>query len=341
MLFALATLAILLSAPETPCGFSQAELRARAFTPPPQNESRTFQNEAPTSRIEAASPKTEPATSQAQAVPVQPASDTAEQDSDRPAPVLLSLAGSAGTRGEGALELVLHWQGEQLAFGLGAEGITGPQTPARQGVISQFEFSFAPATLHMEVRARPPQSGAERISGEFGLRIEGASGSADLTANAVSAQASGAGLNSGPLRGAEIEFTSAGAAVEGEAAISKLLWLGAHLAASADRLVWRGRPSAHPWDALGTAVLEWPDQWDATTSLRAQSGDATVALSAGAAEPASPGVFAARAALRIEVAAGPASLALSLGGARQWPSGLWLADVAFGAALKLGQVDKE
>ena len=356
MLLALAALALLLSeaAPSGRPGQDalHEQAGARLCAAAPQNETGPAQIEAAPSQTEAASFRGEIVGPEDGAQPVvaataPPAAGTADGsadadgDGDRPAPVLLSLNGSAGTRGEGALELVLRWQGERAAIGLGAEGITGPQTPARQGVIGQVELAFQPATLHAEVRARPLQSGADRISAELGLRLDGSSGDADLTASAVSAQVSGAGIGSGPLPDAEADFTSAGASLEAEAAIGDALWLGANLSAAANQLTWLGRPTAHPWDALGTAVLEWPNQWEATASLRAQSGDATVEVSAGGAEPASPGVLAAEAALKIELAAGPASLAISLGGARQWPSGLWLAEVAFGASLKLGQVDKE
>jgi hypothetical protein len=250
----------------------------------------------------------------------------------------ISIEGSAGTRGGGSLEFLMRWQGERFALGLGAEGSAGPLAPVRQGLIAQAAVSIAPATLRAELRARPPQAGAERLGGEVGLRAEGGPGSVDLAVRAISARASAAALaRVHPHAGAAAELTGFGAALEAQVPVREALLLGLRLAAAANELRWRGKAPARPWETLGGAILEWPDRWEALASLRAQAGDFAIAVAAGGAAPAIPGAVAARASLRMEMEAGPATLSLSAGAAHQWPYGLWLGELGFAAAFRLGR----
>jgi hypothetical protein len=264
----------------------------------------------------------------------------AATDTERPAPVEISIEGGAGTRGEGSLAFLMRWQGERLALGLGAEGSTGPLAPARQGLIAQAELSIAPAALRAELRARPPQAGAARLAGELGLRAEGRPGSVDLAVRALSARASAPAfsrVHAHAGAGAAAELTVFAAALEAQVAVGEALLLGLRLAAAATELRWRGRAPVRPWEALGSAILEWPDRWEALASLRAQAGDFAIAVAAGGAVPAVPGAVAARASLRMEMEGGPATLSLSVGAAHQWPEGLWLGDLGFAAAFRLGR----
>jgi hypothetical protein len=279
--------------------------------------------------------ETGPRMSRSETPPAVPAAAGTEP----PAPVEILIEGSAGTRGEGSLEFLLRWQGERLALGLGAEGSAGPLAPARQGVIAQAEVSIAPATLRAELRARPPQAGAARLAGEVGLRAEGGPGSVDLAVRAISARATAPAFSRVHAQtgaGAAAELTAFVAALEAQVPVREALLLGLRLAAAANELRWRGRAPARPWEMVGSAILEWPDRWEALASLRAQAGDFAIALAAGGGVPAVPGAVAARASLRTEMQAGPATLSLSVGAAHHWPYDLWLGELGFAAAFRLG-----
>jgi hypothetical protein len=294
------------------------------------------QDAAPAEPGAFAASETGPGMARSETAPAAPAAT----DTDGSAPVEISIEGSAGTRGGGSLEFLLRWQGERFALGLGAEGSAGPVAPARQGLIVQAEVSIAPAALRAELRARPPQAGAGRLAGEVGLRAEGEPGSIDLAVRAISARASApafARVHPHAGAGAAAELSGFGAALEAQVPVREALRLGLRLAAAANELRWRGRAPARPWETLGSAILEWPDRWEALASLRAQAGAFAIAVAAGGAAPAVPGAVAARASLRMEMEAGPATLSLSAGAAHQWPYGLWLGELGFAAAFRLGR----
>jgi hypothetical protein len=252
------------------------------------------------------------------------------------APFQFSLEGSRGSRGEASLEAVAQWRGEGVAVGLGVEGLAGPQIAARQGLIVQAELALAAVALHGRLWVRPAQAGASRSRAELGARVEGSAGSLDLSVHGVSALAAHDPRAQGARRNAELSFSAIGGAAEAEATLTGAFALGLRFSASANQLRWRGTAPLQPWDALGSSLQEWPDRWEAMASLRGTAGATSVTLSGGAGAPAASAGLAARGGLRVDVEAGPSTLAAALGGARQWPSGLWLAELTLGVSLRFG-----
>jgi hypothetical protein len=268
--------------------------------------------------------------------PLSPQQPEATGEAEPKAPFQLSLEGAGGSRGEASLQAVAQWRGDGFTIGLGVEGIGGPRITARQGLIVQAEIALAAVALHGEVRVRPAQAGASRSGAELGARVEGSAGSLDLSLHGASALAAGDTRSRGPLRDEEAAFSAIGAAAEAEATLAAAWAVGLRFSASANQIKWRGQAPLQPWDALGTSLQEWPDRWEAMTSLRGTTGPASVTLSAGAGAPATPGTLSARGALRVEIEAGASTLAAALGGAHQWPQGLWLAELTLAASFRFG-----
>jgi hypothetical protein len=256
----------------------------------------------------------------------------------------------ASTRGETAIDALIHlsrgaWSG---ALGMGNGG--SPETTQRQWLRAQLAAELF-VTLAAQGLWQPPQGGSSQEQIRLSASGETGRGSWEIALQQEDAKLSAGAAGLVPARGKAgnpdspalaMELSGGSISLEGAHAIAGESGLRARVQLGAGSYSLRlPRAAATPWGALapwdrfGRYALAWPARASCEAGLSMGGKEGTASAAIGAGLPAQTGGLEAELLLAGERPFGPLTLSLQLGIARLWPGTLWLGSLTLGARWRI------